>query len=68
MMSNIDSEKWLNAMKSEIDSIHSNNVWTLVDPLEGILSIRYKWIYKKKIGVDGKVKTCKARLVVKDYS
>ena len=24
MMSNIDSEKWLNVMKSEIDSIHSN--------------------------------------------
>ena len=24
MMSDIDSEKWLDAMKSEIDSIHSN--------------------------------------------
>ena len=25
-MSNIDSEKWLDAMKSEIDSMHSNQI------------------------------------------
>ena len=36
------------AMKSEIDSMDSNKVWILVDPSEGIESIRCKWIYKKK--------------------
>ena len=41
-MSDIDSEKWLSAMKLEIDSMHSNQVWTLVDPPESILSIGYK--------------------------
>ena len=55
-------------MKSEIDSMHSNQVWTLVDPPEGIVSIGCKWIYKRKIGVHGKVETFKARLVAKGYS
>ena len=36
VMSDIDFEKWLDAMKSEIDSMHSNQVWTLMDPPEGI--------------------------------
>src|SRR3954464_12919179 len=26
-----ESEKWLEAMKSEIDSMYANKVWTLVD-------------------------------------
>ncbi|KAL0434592.1 UNVERIFIED_CONTAM: hypothetical protein Sradi_0167100 [Sesamum radiatum] len=34
-MSDIDSDKWLEAMKSEMDSIGSNQVWTLVDPPKG---------------------------------
>ena len=68
MMSDIDSEKWLDAMKLEIDSIHSNQVWTLVDPPEEFIFIGCKWIYKRKIGNDGKVETYKAKLIVKDYS
>ena len=67
-MSDIDFEKWLDAMKSEIDSMHSNQVWTLVDPLEGIVPIGCKWIYKRKIGADGNVETYKTKLVIKDYS
>ena len=31
-MSDIDSRKWLDAMKSEMDSMYTNQVWTLVDP------------------------------------
>ncbi|PKI73953.1 hypothetical protein CRG98_005646 [Punica granatum] len=54
-------------MKSEMDSMSKNQVWDLVDPLEGIVPIRNKWIFKKKIGVDGKVETYKARLVAKGY-
>ena len=42
MISDIDFEKWLDAMKSEIDSMHSNQVWTLVDPFEGIIPIMCK--------------------------
>ena len=42
MMSNINFEKWLDIMKSEIDLMHSNQVWTLVDPPEGIISLGCK--------------------------
>jgi hypothetical protein len=37
-----DSVKWLNAMKSEIESMYENQVWTLVDPLEGTRPIECK--------------------------
>ena len=67
-MLDIDSKKWLNAMKLEIDSIHLNHVWALVDPAESIVLIGYKWIYKRKIDMDRNVETYKARLVAKDYS
>ena len=68
VMSDIDSEKWLEVMRSEIDSMHTNQVQTLVDSPAGIIFIRCKWIFKRKIGLDRKVKTFKARLVAKDYS
>ena len=67
-MMDIDCAKWREAMQAEIDSMHSNQVWTLVDRLEGIAPIGCKWIYKRKIGPDGKVDTYKTRLVAKGYS
>ena len=33
-MLDVDFEKWMEAMKIEIDSMHSNQIWTLVDPSE----------------------------------
>ncbi|KAL2533350.1 cysteine-rich RLK (RECEPTOR-like protein kinase) 8 [Abeliophyllum distichum] len=46
----------------------SNQVWELVDAPKGIKPIGCKWVYKRKKGVDGKVETFKARLVVKDFT
>ena len=66
-MQRTDSNKWLDAMKSELDSMKDNNVWTLVDPPEGIKPIGCKWVFKRKRGADGKVETYKARLVAKGY-
>ena len=31
-----DSEKWLEAMKSEMQSMYDNQVWTLIDPTDGL--------------------------------
>ncbi|KAL0288461.1 UNVERIFIED_CONTAM: Retrovirus-related Pol polyprotein from transposon TNT 1-94 [Sesamum angustifolium] len=67
-MSDIDSEKLLEAMKSEIDSMSSNQVWTLVDRPKGVRSVGCKWVYKRKIRVDREVTTFKARLVAKGYT
>ena len=54
-------------MKIEMNFMYANQVWTLVDPPEGIVPIGCKWIFKRKIGADGKVETYKARLVAKGY-
>ena len=62
-----ESDQWLNAKKPEMDSMYTNQVWTLVDPHEGIKSIGCKWIFKKKTDMEGNVITYKARLVDKGY-
>ncbi|KAL0445339.1 UNVERIFIED_CONTAM: Retrovirus-related Pol polyprotein from transposon RE1 [Sesamum latifolium] len=67
-MSDIDSDKWLEAMKSEMDSMGSNQVWTLVDPPKGVRPVGCKWVYKRKLGADGEVTAFKARLVAKGYT
>ena len=59
--------QWLNAKKSEMDSMYTNKVWTLVDPPEGIKPIGCKWIFKKKTDMEGNVITYKARLMAKGY-
>ena len=55
-------------MITEMKSMYSNQVWTLVDILDGVKPIGCKWIYKRKRGIDGKVETFKARLVAKGYT
>lgn len=66
-MSSVDSEKWQSAMKSEMDSMYSNQVWTLVEAPKDVKPIGCKWVYKRKIGADGQVETYKARLVAKGF-
>ena len=62
-----DSEKWLEAMKSEMQSMYDNQVWTLIDPNDGLKTIGCKWVFKKKTDMDGNVHTFKARLVAKGF-
>ena len=62
-----ESDQWLNAMKPEMDSMYTNQVWTLVDPPEGIKPIGCKWIFKKKTDMKGNVITYKDRRVAKGF-
>ena len=39
---NSDSDKSLNTMKFEMDSIYTSQVWTLVDAPEGVTPIGYE--------------------------
>jgi hypothetical protein len=48
-------EKCLGAMESKIESMHNNQVWNLVDPINGVRHISCKWFFKKKIDMDGNV-------------
>ncbi|KAL0290254.1 UNVERIFIED_CONTAM: Retrovirus-related Pol polyprotein from transposon RE1 [Sesamum calycinum] len=66
-MLDIDSEKWLEAVKFEMNSMSSNQVWMLVDRPKGVRPVGCKWVYKRKIVADGEVTTFKARLVAKGY-
>jgi hypothetical protein len=43
-----ESEKWLEAMKSEIRSMYDNQVWTLVHIPSNRKAVENKWIFKKK--------------------
>ncbi|XP_024317129.1 uncharacterized protein LOC112271638, partial [Brachypodium distachyon] len=62
-----DSEKWLEAMKSEMGSMYENQVWTLVDLPNDRKAVENKWIFKKKTDADGNVTVYKARLVIKGF-
>jgi hypothetical protein len=42
-------------MKSEMDFLYINQVWNLVDPLEGIKPIECKWVFKRKTYTDENV-------------
>ncbi|KAL0462706.1 UNVERIFIED_CONTAM: hypothetical protein Slati_0158200, partial [Sesamum latifolium] len=67
-MSDIDLKKWLEAMRSVMDSMSSNKVWSLVDPPKGFKPIECKLVYKRKLGADGEVTTFKPSLVAKGYT
>ncbi|KAL0394768.1 UNVERIFIED_CONTAM: putative mitochondrial protein [Sesamum latifolium] len=67
-MSDMDSDKWLEAIKSEMDSMGSNQVWTLIDPPKGARPVGCKWVYKRKLETDGEVTAFKARLLAKGYT
>ena len=62
-----NSDKWLEAMKSEIGSMYENKVWTLVDLPDDRRPIENKWIFKKKTDADGNVIVNKAQLVAKVF-
>ena len=42
VLNNSESEKWFQAMQSEMDSMYENQVWGLVNALEGIKPIECK--------------------------
>ena len=42
------SDKWLEAMKSEIGSMYENKVWTLVHLPDDRQAIENKWIFNKR--------------------
>ena len=62
-----NSNDWLEAMKSEMQSMYDNQVWDLVDPPKGVKLIGNKWVFKRKIDMDGNLTVYKARLVAKGF-
>ncbi|GJW78954.1 retrotransposon protein, putative, ty1-copia subclass [Tanacetum coccineum] len=63
-----ESDKWLNAMNVEMQSMKDNEVWDLVELPPNGKTVGSKWLFKKKTDMDGAVHTYKARLVAKGYT
>jgi hypothetical protein len=57
-------------MDEEIARLRNNDKWDLVpcNMLDGRKPIGCKWVFKKKISLNGSVEKHKARLVAKGYS
>ncbi len=53
-------------MGKERDSISSNNVWDLVQPLKDQV-IGCKWVFKQKTNADGSVEQYNAHLVAQGF-
>jgi hypothetical protein len=59
---------WQAAMKEELDALHKNNTWDLVDLPPGKSMVGCKWVYKIKTCSDGIVDRYKARLVARGFT
>ncbi|GJS17702.1 retrotransposon protein, putative, ty1-copia subclass [Tanacetum coccineum] len=63
-----ESDKWIDAMNAEMQSMIDNMVWVLVDLPPNCKTVGSKWLFKIKTDMDGNVHTYKARLVAKGYT
>ncbi|GJS99435.1 zinc finger, CCHC-type containing protein [Tanacetum coccineum] len=58
---------WKKAINDEMDSIMGNNTWVLADLPPGCKPLGCKWIFKRKLKVDGTIEKFKARLVIQGF-
>nr|GFA34853.1 ribonuclease H-like domain, reverse transcriptase, RNA-dependent DNA polymerase [Tanacetum cinerariifolium] len=61
------NQKWIEAIKVELDSINRNNTWELTPLHKGHKEIGLKWVFKTKKDANGNIIKHKARLVAKGY-
>ena len=62
-----DKVKWEKAMQSEMDLLHKNQTWKLVQLHKGKKALPCKWVYKLKITPSDNKPKYKARLVAKGF-
>ena len=67
-MESSNSQKWIDAMNEEINSMKDNDVWDLVPLLKGAKPIGCKWIFKTKRDLKGTMERYKAHLITKGFT
>ena len=66
-MKSQDSQKWQQAIETEILNLQNQATWTLVEPPKDRKVLKGKWVYKTKFDSEGKIEKYKARWVVKGF-
>ncbi|GJZ73180.1 zinc finger, CCHC-type containing protein [Tanacetum coccineum] len=66
-MQSRDVASWKEAIGDEIGSIMENNTWVLSDLPLGCKPLGCKWIFKRKLKVDGTIDKFKSRLVIQGF-
>ena len=66
-MSTPEASYWKKAVNDEINSIMQNHTWELVNLPLGNKPIGCKWMFKRKLRLDGTIDKYKTRLVAKGY-
>ena len=61
----VDGSFWNKAIKSELDSIMSNQTWELVNVSKGCKPIHSKWVFKRKLRPDGLIDKYTAKLIIR---
>nr|GFA94740.1 putative retrotransposon Ty1-copia subclass protein [Tanacetum cinerariifolium] len=67
-LADLESNKWLEAMNTKMQSMIDNQVYYLVDLPSNGRTVGCKLLFKKKTDMDGNVYTFKARLVAKGFT
>lgn len=63
-----EKEEWIRAMTEEFQTLIDNDTWELVDPPVDRNIIGSRWVFKRKLNVDGKIDRFKARLVAQGFA
>jgi hypothetical protein len=63
-----DADFWKEAIRSEMNSIMSNETWEVIERPYGCKPIGSKWVFEKKLRPDCTIQRYKARLIIKGYS
>ena len=62
-----NSQKWQQAMETEILNLENQATWTLVEPPKDRKILKGKWVYKTKFDSEGKIEKYKARWIIKGF-
>lgn len=63
-----EKDKWIDAMKSELDTMMENCTWDLVELPKDRKAIKNRWVFARKTDQSGKTIKYKARLLAKGFS